>query len=221
MTGKGISLSGVSKVYEGDIPVTGVVDIDLSIPERAVWVLAGPSGSGKTTLLNLIGGMDRPTAGEIVVGGKELHRLSEEGLSMYRRSNVGFVFQGNNLIPTLNVSENVRMPLLLNNDIEADNKVKEILSRIGLGSRSNAMPDQLSGGEQQRVAIARALVHSPDIVLADEPTGNLDSGTAQEIYELINEMNAVMNTIILFATHDRMIIDRSQNVLNIKDGRLV
>lgn len=194
--------------------------ISLEVDRAALIVIAGRSGSGKTTLLNLIGGLDRPTSGSLQVNGRDLSALDEMALCRYRRSEVGFIFQGNNLIPTLNVFENIEMPLLLNNCFERSSVVRQMLARVGLQKRANTFPAYLSGGEQQRVAIARALIHDPPLVLADEPTANLDTQTAREIFDLIQELQTRSKTTILFATHDPMIIEKAQRVLWLTDGTL-
>jgi putative ABC transport system ATP-binding protein len=216
-----LRLAHVSRTF-GDHgeKVEAVRDVSFTVPENSMWVIAGPSGSGKTTLLNLAGGMDRPTSGDIHVGEFDLNVLDEHGLSLFRRSHVGFIFQGYNLIPTLSAYENIELPLLLNGE-ETGDKVSAMIEDIGLSHRARAFPNTLSGGEQQRVAIARALVHSPSIVLADEPTANLDSKTALDVFDLLIELNKKMRSTILFATHDPMIIERADNVLKLSDGRLV
>ncbi len=221
MTDTGLRLAHVSRIFgdQGE-KVEAVRDVSFTVPENSMWVIAGPSGSGKTTLLNLAGGMDRPTSGDVHVGEFYLNGLDEHGLSLFRRSHVGFIFQGNNLIPTLSAYENIELPLLLNGE-ETGEKISAIIDDIGLGHRARAFPNTLSGGEQQRVAIARAFVHSPSIVLADEPTANLDSKTALDVFDLLIELNKKMRSTILFATHDPMIIERADDVLKLSDGRLV
>lgn len=216
-----IRLEGVSKVFRSHgFEITAVSDVTLKVPERALLVIAGPSGSGKTTLLNLIGGMDRPSSGEIVVGGLHLGGLDEEGLALYRRRRIGFIFQGNNLLPSLTVSENVAFPLLLLGEDNVKEKVHAVLGHVGLAERGASSPQDLSGGEQQRVAIARALVHSPAIVLADEPTANLDSRTGEEIFLLLERMNRLTGAIIIFATHDPVIVENAPWVLRLHDGKI-
>jgi putative ABC transport system ATP-binding protein len=221
MTGPVIRLEGVSRVFRGHgFEITAVSDVTLEIPERALLVIAGPSGSGKTTLLNLMGGLDRPTSGEITARGLPLGGLDEEGLALYRRRQIGFIFQGNNLLPSLTVSENVELPLLLLGEDDMRQKVNAVLEHVGLARRGASFPQDLSGGEQQRVAIARALVHSPSIVLADEPTANLDSRTAEDIFFLLQRMNRLTGTIIIFATHDPVIVERAPSVLRLHDGKI-
>jgi putative ABC transport system ATP-binding protein len=219
--GDAIRLEGVSKVFRSHgFEITALSDVTFGVPERALLVIAGPSGSGKTTLLNLMGGMDRPSSGEIVVGGLHLGGLDEKGLALYRRRRIGFIFQGNNLLPSLTVSENVAFPLLLLGEESVREKVHAVLGHVGLSKRGGSFPQDLSGGEQQRVAIARALIHSPGIVLADEPTANLDSRTGQDIFLLLEKMNRLTGTVIIFATHDPAIVDNAPWVLRLHDGKI-
>ncbi len=222
MTDHVIRLDNVSRVFKSNGSVVNAVSsVSFAVPGQSIWVLAGPSGSGKTTLLNLIGGMDRPTSGEIIVGNYHLNQMDEKELALFRRFHVGFIFQGNNLIPTFTVYENVELPLLLTSAGRMDEKIKEMLDTVGLKDRASFLPRRLSGGEEQRVAIARALVHSPSVVLADEPTANLDSETAADIFDLLLELNDKLKTIIVFATHDPMIVDKANNVLKLADGKIV
>lgn len=222
MTDQALLLDNVSRVFKSNrLLVNAVSNVSFVMPSHSIWVLAGPSGSGKTTLLNLIGGMDRPTSGEISMGNFHLNEMDEKELAIFRRFHVGFIFQGNNLIPTFTVYENVELPLLLTGSGRIDEKVNEVLDNVGLKDRASFFPSRLSGGEQQRVAIARAVVHAPSVVLADEPTANLDSETAADIFKVLLELNDKLKTIILFATHDPMIVDKADNVLKLADGRIV
>lgn len=221
MTEAVIRLEDVSRVFRSHgFEITAVSGVTCTIPAHALLVIAGPSGSGKTTLLNLIGGLDRPTTGDIFVGDLPLGSLDEQGLALYRRRHVGFIFQGNNLLSSLTVSENVEFPLLLLGEDSVREKVNTMLQHVGLAHRGASFPQDLSGGEQQRVAIARALVHSPSIVLADEPTANLDSRTGEEIFLLLQKMNRLMRTIIIFATHDPLIVENAPSVLRLHDGKV-
>lgn len=217
-----VRLDGVSRIYrERGHSIAAVSGVTLSIPAGAFIVVAGPSGSGKTTLLNLMGGLDRPTSGGIAVGGIGLASLDERGLAIYRRRHVGFVFQGGNLVPTMTVYENIEFPLLLLAAEDAGAKVESLLDRVGLAHRSGAFPQDLSAGEQQRVAIARAVVHSPSIVLADEPTANLDSKTAGEIFDLLTDMNGLTGTVVILATHSEALIEKAEHTVRLLDGRVV
>ena len=216
-----VSLKQVSKVFiTGGIRVKAVTAISLSIQEGAFWIVAGPSGSGKTTLLNLIGGLDRATEGEIQVGDLRLSTMTERDLALYRRHRIGFIFQGNNLIPTLTAFENIEIPLILIGDSDRKTKVNDILREIGLRDKAHMFPQFLSAGEQQRVAVARAVVHSPHLVLADEPTANLDMQTGGNILLLLQRLNKKLKCTVLFSTHDQRIIDTGENVLRLRDGRL-
>ncbi len=216
-----VNLKNVSKVFgSGDISVKAISDISVSIPKHTFFVIAGPSGAGKTTLFNLIGGLDRPTSGEIIVGDFNLNKMNEKKLALFRRKHLGFIFQGNNLIPTLTVFENIELPLLLNGIKNKKSKIFDMLKTVGLGPRKDTFPQYLSGGEQQRVAIARAVVHSPSIILADEPTGNLDSKTSEDILFLLEKLNKQFKATVLFSTHDTTIINKCKNVLNLTDGTL-
>jgi len=196
---------------------------EVSIQPGEFVALLGPSGSGKSTLLNLVSGIDRPDAGEIAVDGVELHQLSDRDRTLFRRDRIGFVFQFFNLIPTLTVLENLLLPLELRGEVgaEARSRAHELLDRVELGDRAGSWPDRLSGGEQQRVAVARALVHQPALVLADEPTGNLDAATGERILDLLDELLRASGTTLLAVTHAREIADRMDRVLRLQDGRIV
>jgi putative ABC transport system ATP-binding protein len=186
------------------------------------WVVAGSSGSGKTTLLQLIGGIERPTSGEIWVECHPLHRLDEARLADFRRHRIGFIFQGNNLLRHLTVHENVELPLLLTRGRGAENEalIRRQLELVGLAHRRDAFPADLSGGEQQRVAVARALVHRPCLVLADEPTANLDTKASLALFELLQEMQRKLGVTVLVATHDPLLIERAPALLRLMDGQI-
>jgi putative ABC transport system ATP-binding protein len=181
--------------------------------------IIGSSGSGKSTLLNLIGGMDKPEKGQVIVNNAAISSYSDEQLTLYRRTKIGFIFQFFNLLPNITVFENISMPLLLNRS-EDEQKVTALIERIGLEGKGNTYPYQLSGGEQQRVAIARALVHYPDIILADEPTGSLDSETGRRIMDLILQCTAETSKTVLLVTHEAYIADYAGRTVKIKDGLL-
>jgi putative ABC transport system ATP-binding protein len=195
--------------------------IDLDIAAGEFVVVLGRSGSGKSTLLNLLGAMDRPTEGQLTIGGQRVARLDEAGRTLFRRRHVGFVFQAFNLIPTLTVSENLRLPLELNGlDADADDRIAGYLERLGLADKTDRYPEQLSGGEQQRVAVARALVHEPSLLVADEPTGNLDLETGREVLALLDRMTREAGKTLVMATHSPEVIGIADRVLTIRDGRI-
>jgi ABC-type lipoprotein export system ATPase subunit len=216
-----ISLAGVTKSYrKGPETVHALDGIDLEIAAAGMVALLGPSGSGKSSLLHIIGAMDRPTAGEVVVAGQALNRVPERGLVRFRRHTVGFVFQTFNLIPNLTAFENVMLPMEFAG-VARDarrRRGRDLLERVGLASRLTHRPGELSGGEQQRVAIARALANDPPVVLADEPTGNLDSKTGQLIYELLKAIAG--ERTVLVVTHAEPLAQMADRVLHIHDGRL-
>jgi len=219
-----IRAQGLSKSY-----VTGerrqvVLDgIDLAIRPGELVVLLGRSGSGKSTLLNLLGAMDAPDAGTLEVAGQRLQRMDEEARTLFRRSRVGFVFQAFNLIPTLTVTENLWLPLQLNGVSEAQAMVRvgEFLERLGIGDKADSYPERLSGGEQQRVAIARALVHGPDLVIADEPTGNLDLETGRQVLALLDRVTREEGKTLVMATHSREVMGIADRMLTLREGRMV
>jgi len=216
-----LELRGVSRRYGvGAALVEALVSIDLSAAAGGVMVLAGPSGSGKSTLLHLIGGMDRADAGELSVAGEALHRLSSAALTVFRRHKVGFVFQAFNLMPNLTALENVMLPAEFAglSGKAARSRASTLLERVGLANRSDHRPGQMSGGEQQRVAIARALVNQPALVIADEPTGNLDSQTGAAIIELLTSLAGEQSVII--ASHDERIARAADRVIHLADGRI-
>ena len=198
-------------------PVLQEIDLDVADGEFVIFV--GRSGSGKSTLLNLIGAMDTPDKGEVVVNDITLGKLDDEQRSLYRRNKIGFIFQTYNLIPTLTVEENLTLPLYLNGSSDVS-KINEYLQQLGLLQRKNYWPDQLSGGEQQRVAILRALIHKPRVLIADEPTGNLDSSSAADVMELLVDMVRAHNTTLLLATHNMELCALADRVFNIEAGKL-
>jgi putative ABC transport system ATP-binding protein len=219
-----IRIEALSRHYQmGPEVIRAVEGVSLDVPGGEFAALLGQSGSGKSTLLHLIAGLDRPTAGSIQVAGKELAGLSSEELARYRRHTVGMVFQAFNLIPSLRVHENVELPLRLAevDREERRRRVHEALDQVGLGGRSHHRPPQLSGGEQQRVALARALVNRPSVLLADEPTGNLDSRTGEQIMHLIEQCNRALNMTVLLVTHERNLAERfARRMIFMADGRV-
>jgi len=218
-----ISLRGVSKEFEGKRKVTALSRVDLEVAKGELVSIVGPSGSGKSTLLNLIGGLDHPSSGQIDLDGEELSKLSDDGLTRVRRDKIGFIFQFFNLLPTLTCLENVSLPLHLRGwpRKKITERAQELLNMVQLGARVDHLPDELSGGERQRVAIARALSVYPPILLADEPTGNLDTATGVEILKLIRDLHTRLNSTILIVTHDRTVAESCPRTIHIRDGRIV
>jgi len=214
---------GLTRIYRlGSAEVVGVIDIDLQIPSGELVVLKGDSGSGKSTLLALLGGLDHPTGGELVVAGRNLLEATPAQLNRYRREVVGMVFQSFNLLPTLTVIENVCLPALLAGEPYGvvRNRAMELLKSLGLGSRLEHYPGQLSGGEMQRTAIVRALINNPHLILADEPTGNLDSRNGMAVIELLAELNTRFERTVIIATHSALADHLATRRLFLKDGRL-
>lgn len=211
----------VTKDYKDhDIVVRAVRGIDLTIKAGEFSAIVGPSGSGKTTLLNIISGLDCPTDGKVWLNSNLLSDMNGKELSDFRRDHIGFIFQAYNLIPVLTVEENIEYIMLLQGTSKADrhNKVVEILEDIGMEGYGNRFPPKLSGGQQQRVAIARAMVSKPNLILADEPTANLDQTTGGELLDMMRELNRKKGMTFLFSTHDRMVMDRADRVITLKDG---
>lgn len=217
-----ISLKGVSKQFDGKRKVTALSGVDLQIDRGEMASIVGPSGSGKSTLLNLIGGLDRPSSGEIALDGQLLASLSDDELTKVRRDKIGFIFQFFNLMPTLSCVENVSLPLHLRGwpRKKIDDRARELLDLVGLGSRLDHLPDELSGGERQRVAIARALSIYPPILLADEPTGNLDTTTGVEILKLIHDLHDRLGATVLMVTHDKTVAESCPRTIYIRDGNV-
>lgn len=219
-----LELRGVRKSYGEDVVTEVLHGIDLTLQAGEFCALVGPSGSGKSTLLNLIGLLDRPSEGEIVVRGRASHTLEDRALTQLRSQSLGFVFQFHHLVGAFTALENVMMPLAIatRSFTESHRKrAQTALDEVALGERASARPHQLSGGQQQRVAIARALVHRPPLVLADEPTGNLDTETANDIFALLRRFNEERGTAFLLVTHDPRLAERCDRVLTLVDGRLV
>jgi putative ABC transport system ATP-binding protein len=214
---------GVSKTYQQDaISVHALSDIDLVIPKQDFLCLSGPSGSGKSTLLNLIGGLDRPTRGEISVDGRRVDLMGKSELARLRLRHIGFVFQAYNLIPVLTAQENVEFVMQLQgmDARERGAKARAILKEVGLEGMEKRRPAELSGGQQQRVAVARAIVSAPSLVLADEPTANLDSNNAEQLMQLLRHMNDEHHVTFIFSTHDKRVMDHSKRLIRLHDGRI-
>jgi putative ABC transport system ATP-binding protein len=215
---------GLSKVYgEGSTTVRALRDVSLEFPNGEFAAIMGPSGSGKSTLLHILGALDKPSSGQVIVGGTELSGLSDRKLTLLRRERMGFVFQFFNLIPTLSAEENVLLPALIAGERAGSysERLDELLELVGLAGRRTHRPDELSGGEQQRVAIARALIRNPDIILADEPTGNLDSKTGAGVLNLLKESATRYDQTILMVTHDPLAAASADRVVFLSDGRVV
>lgn len=213
----------LKKVYQsGEVLFQALDGIDLEVTAGEFLALVGPSGSGKTTLLNLIGCLDIPTEGTIFLGENQIANLTPDQLADIRKTRLGFIFQSYNLIPVLTAFENVEYPLILNkvDPAERRRRVTAILNKVGLGDKMDNFPHQLSGGQQQRVSIARAVVNEPILVLADEPTANLDYRTGQEIISIMQKLNQEKGTTFIFATHDQRIVDRASRVVGLEDGKI-
>ncbi|MDG6926208.1 MAG: ABC transporter ATP-binding protein [Nitrososphaerota archaeon] len=219
-----VEVRGLAREYRhGDFPVAALNGVDLAVRRSEIVGVVGPSGSGKSTLLNMIGGIDRPSRGSIVVDGIELGRLDERRLAEYRLKKVGFIFQFYNLIPTLSALENVELPLSLAgmDKRKRIERARSLLERVGLEARLDHTPDQLSGGEQQRVSVARALSNDPAVILGDEPTGDLDSKSAEALMELIVSLRDEQKTTFVLVTHDPIVVARCDRSLSLRDGRVV
>ncbi|KAA9005825.1 ABC transporter ATP-binding protein [Paenibacillus spiritus] len=211
----------LAKIYgRGENAVEALRGVDLTVEAGEFVAIVGTSGSGKSTLLHMLGGLDRPTEGRIVVSGQDLSALTDEKLAIFRRRSVGFVFQNYNLIPILNVRENITLPVELDGSAPDERHVGELLHALGLESKAHSLPGQLSGGQQQRVAIARALAAKPAIVLADEPTGNLDSRTSQEVLILMKRLAERYRQTTIMITHNEEIAQTADRMIRIEDGRI-
>ncbi len=213
----------VTKRYvSGEVEVLALDRVDFRVEPGEFTVVAGPSGSGKSTLLNIISGLDVPTSGEVTLRGKKVSNMSGTELSRFRRDHIGFIFQSYNLIPVLTVRENIEYVMLLQgvHKEERSRKIREILKDVDLEGMEERFPSQLSGGQQQRVAVARSMVSEPDIILADEPTANLDSKTGGALLDMMKDLNEKRGVTFLFSTHDTMIMTRARRLVTLKDGRI-
>jgi putative ABC transport system ATP-binding protein len=214
----------VSKVYQaGEVPVKALKGVTFSIPKGAFLSIIGPSGSGKTTLLNLIGCLDKPSGGRLTVAGMDVSSFGKTDAALFRGKHIGFIFQSFNLIPVLTAYENVEYPLFMVQNVppvKRKKQVQDLLAAVGMIEQQHKMPDQLSGGQKQRVAIARALVTHPELILADEPTANLDYDTAMSILGLLKKIRKELNTTFVFSTHDSRIIDEAETIYTMEDGTL-
>lgn len=216
-----IQINKVTKIYDGTaVPVKALNEVDLKIDAGEFTAIVGPSGSGKTTLLNIIGGLDVPTSGKVIVDNVDISTYKPDELVNFRLHHIGFVFQAYNLIPVFTAKENVEFIMLLQglSKAEREKRAIELLEAVGLGDRINNKPSELSGGQQQRIAVARALASKPSFVLADEPTANLDSVTADSLLDLMENLNKEFNMTFVFSTHDQRVIDRAYRVITLHDG---
>jgi putative ABC transport system ATP-binding protein len=221
---KVLELNEVNKIYDGsEIHVHAVNSVTLSFDEGEFVAIVGPSGSGKTTLLNLIGGLDKPTSGEIIIDGTNLSLLKSSQVIDFRMRNIGFVFQAYNLIPVLSAKENVEFIMSLQKwpHMKMDQRTMELLNAVGLGDRVNSRPSKLSGGQQQRVAVARALASRPKFVLADEPTANLDSKSATTLLQIMEKLNSEEKITFIFSTHDPRVVKMAHRVITLEDGKVI
>lgn len=216
-----LRVENLSKVYgSGETAVSALQNISFSVNRGEFVAIIGPSGSGKSTLLHILGGVDRPTGGKVFIDGTDIYGLDETKLAIFRRRQIGLIYQFYNLIPVLNVEENITLPLLLDQRKVEQAQLSEILQTLGLTNRLRHLPNQLSGGQQQRVSIGRALINNPALVLADEPTGNLDSKNSAEIIELLKYSNQKYNQTLIVITHDENIALQADRILSIEDGRI-
>lgn len=217
-----LSARNLKKYYGAEDNLTKALDgVDLDVEQGEFVAIIGASGSGKSTLLNMIGGLDVPTSGQVCIGGKEIGKMKPDELTVFRRKNIGFIFQNYNLIPVLNVLENITLPIEMDGKKPDESFIEQIIELLGLTEKVYKMPSQLSGGQQQRVAIARALASKPSMILADEPTGNLDSETSREVLELLKETSERFQQTIVMITHNPEIARQADRMIRIGDGRVV
>lgn len=217
-----LEVKNLSKIYgKGDTLVKAVDDVSFTVEQGEFVAIIGPSGSGKSTLLHIIGGVDTPTEGNVIIDGTDITKLKESPLSIFRRRQIGLVYQFYNLIPILTVEENLTLPLLLDGRKHNKEQIDYLVSNLGLGDRLKHLPNQLSGGQQQRVSIGRALANNPALLLADEPTGNLDSENSKEIVALLRKFNREHNQTVIMITHDERIAQSADRIIAIEDGKIV
>lgn len=217
-----LKVENLTKVYaSGENEVRAIDDISFSVDKGEFLAIIGPSGSGKSTLLHILGGVDRPTSGKVYMSGQDVYAQNEDQLAIFRRRQVGLIYQFYNLIPVLNVVENMTLPVLMDGKKVNEERVNELLDTLRLTERKNNLPNQLSGGQQQRVSIGRALMNAPAVVLADEPTGNLDSKNSQEIVELLKHSNRKYGQTLIVITHDESIALQADRVISVEDGHIV
>lgn len=217
-----LRVENLSKIYgKGETAVKALDNVSFSVTKGEFIAVVGPSGSGKSTLLHILGGVDRPTEGKVIIEGTDIYSLDETKLAIFRRRQIGLIYQFYNLIPVLNVRENMTLPLLLDGRAPDENELAKIVNTLGLADRLDYLPNQLSGGQQQRVSIGRALISNPAIMLADEPTGNLDSKNSSEIIELLKIFNKKLKQTLIIITHDERIALQADRVMTITDGRII
>ena len=216
-----LRVENLTKIYgKGENEVRALDDVSFSVEKGEFVAVIGPSGSGKSTLLHILGGVDRPTSGRVLMDGKDVYAQNEEQLAVFRRRQVGLIYQFYNLIPVLNVTENITLPVLMDGQRVNRDRLKELITTLGLNGRENHLPNQLSGGQQQRVSIGRALMNAPAVVLADEPTGNLDSKNSKEIVDLLKISNEKYGQTLIVITHDESIALQADRIISIDDGKI-
>ena len=216
-----LRVENLTKIYgKGENEVRALDDVSFSVNKGEFIAVIGPSGSGKSTLLHILGGVDRPTSGRVLMDGKDVYAQNEEQLAIFRRRQVGLIYQFYNLIPVLNVTENITLPVLMDGQKINRDRLKELITTLGLNGRENHLPNQLSGGQQQRVSIGRALMNAPAVVLADEPTGNLDSKNSKEIVDLLKISNEKYGQTLIVITHDESIALQADRIISIDDGKI-
>ena len=217
-----VKVENLTKIYgKGDTEVRALDHVSFSIPQGQFVAIVGPSGSGKSTLLHILGGVDTPTSGSVQIGGTDISKLDETALAIFRRRQIGLIYQFYNLLPILTVEENLTLPLLLDGRKPDKQQIRALVATLGLSERLKHLPNQLSGGQQQRVSIGRALVNNPALVLADEPTGNLDSENSREINALLRRFNRESNQTVVIITHDERIALSADRIISVEDGRIV
>ena len=217
-----LKVEHVSKIYGAkETQVKALDDVSFTVEKGEFVAIVGPSGSGKSTLLHILGGVDRPTSGQVILDGHALHQMDEDGLAIFRRRQIGLIYQFYNLIPVLNVKENITLPLLLDQRKVNEDYFQKLVQQLGLQDRLNYLPNQLSGGQQQRVSICRAIMASPAVVLADEPTGNLDRKNSEEIVGLLKQLHLEQKQTLIMITHDESIALQADRILQIEDGKIV
>ncbi len=217
-----VKVENLTKIYgKGDTEVRALDNVSFSIPQGQFVAIVGPSGSGKSTLLHILGGVDTPTSGSVQIGGTDISKLDETALAIFRRRQIGLIYQFYNLLPILTVEENLTLPLLLDGRKPDKQQIRALVATLGLSERLKHLPNQLSGGQQQRVSIGRALVNNPALVLADEPTGNLDSENSREIIALLRRFNRENNQTVVIITHDERIALSADRIISVEDGRIV
>lgn len=216
-----LEVKNLTKVYgKGEMAVKALDNVSFSVKKGEFICIIGPSGSGKSTLIHLLGGVDRPTSGKVLINKTNIYRLNETQLAIFRRRQIGLIYQFYNLLPILTVEENIKLPLLLDGQNVDEKQFTKIVQTLGLKNRLNYLPNQLSGGQQQRVSIGRAVINNPAIILADEPTGNLDSKNGEEIMELLKMFNKTYNQTLIVITHDERIALQADRIISIEDGKI-